>query len=71
MRKYLKRAMLVAIIIVAALMIVNILYFFSGSVEFYPTEKQEEKVKLVTGLIFFVLFIVEAILVVFYRKINT
>ena len=71
MKKYSKRAILVAIIIVAAFMILDITYYFNGSVELYPTEEQEEKVRLVTGLMFFVLFIIEAILVISYRKVNT
>jgi len=71
MKKYSKRAILVAIIIVAAFMILDITYYFNGSVELYPTEEQEEKVRLVAELMFFVLFIIEAILVISYRKVNT
>lgn len=62
---------LLAIIIIAALMIIDVTYFLSGSFELYPTEEQERNVKLVTGMIFFVLFIIEAILVVLNRSVNT
>ena len=69
--KYLKWAVLVGIIMVSALIILNISYFLNGSLELYPAEEQERKVKLVTGIILFALFIIEAILVILYRKVNT
>lgn len=70
MNRHLKRAILVAIIIVAVFMILDITYYFNGSFELYPTEEQEEKVRLVTGVMFFMLFIIEVILVFIYRKVN-
>lgn len=52
-------------------MIIDISFYLSGSSELYPTEEQEEKVKMVTGILFSILFIIEAAFVVLYRKVNT
>ncbi len=64
----LKWIILATIIIVAALMVLDISFFLNGSLEFYPTEEQEEKIKWVTSFTFFVLSVVEACLVFLYVK---
>jgi len=71
MNKYKKTGMLVVIIVIAILMIIDISFYLSGSSELYPTEEQEEKVKMVTGILFSILFVIEAVFVVLYRKVNT
>ena len=67
----LKWTLLITIIIIGLLIIVDVSYFLSGSFDLYPTEEQENKVKLVAAVIFLILLIIEAILVKFYRKANT
>ena len=56
------------ILIIAVLLVLNLSYSFYGSVESFPTEEQNEKVKLFSGLVFFVLLLIEAALVRLYKK---
>lgn len=50
----------VAMILVLFLILVFALYYFHGSLEMFPTEEQQGKVRGVTSLIMIVLIILEA-----------
>lgn len=52
-------ALTAAMIVVAALLGVDIVYFISGSLEQFPTAEQEDKVRRVTAGIAILLIVIE------------
>lgn len=68
LKKYKKAVLLVMIIIIAILMILNLSYSFYGSLELFPTGEQGDKVKLFSGFMFFILMLIESMLVRLYKK---
>lgn len=48
---------------VGAVLLLDIAYFFHGSLEWYPTDEQQEKVKIVTAIIAILLAVVETVIV--------
>ncbi|GAA0420812.1 hypothetical protein GCM10009133_31550 [Cocleimonas flava] len=69
-KKHQKNILLALIIMIAVAMILNLSYYFYGSQELYPTQEQDDKVKLFSGLVFFVLLLIESALVNIYRKLT-
>jgi len=67
-KKHKKSLLLAMIVIIAILMILNLSYSLYGSLESFPTDEQNEKVKLFSGLTFFILLLVEAALIHIFRK---
>ena len=53
----------ILICVVLLFLIFFVSYFFNGSLEMYPTEEQQEKVRLITGLLSILLAIIEMVLV--------
>jgi hypothetical protein len=51
-------------------LIVFIIYFFRGSLEEFPTDEQQEKVQLVSGVFIAGLLLVELLLFLIVRKIK-
>lgn len=51
------------IVLISIMILMEIFYFFNGSLEAYPTEEQNEKVKIVAFIIMLISFIIDMILV--------
>lgn len=66
-----KKILLVLISIMTALILLDLAYFSYGSINLYATDEQDEKVKLATVLIFFVLLFLNILFVALYRKAGT
>ena len=58
-RRVAKLAVLLAMTVAAALLFLDILYFARGSLEQFPTEEQDDKIRVVTAVIAVALIVVE------------
>jgi len=70
MLKILKLIIAGVMILLALPLLGFIFYFFHGSLEEFPTEEQQEKVKLVSDFFIAVLLLAEGLLFLIYRKIK-
>lgn len=67
-RTLLANAVLLVIVLVAVLLVLDVAYLMSGSLEQHPTGEQEDKVRVVTAAIAVLLLALEIGLLLAYRR---
>ena len=58
-----KRFLNILIIFVSIFLLISIIWFFTGSSEMYPTEEQEEKIRIVSLLLGTICLIIDTVLI--------
>ncbi|HYJ80296.1 MAG TPA: hypothetical protein VEW03_11865 [Longimicrobiaceae bacterium] len=61
---------ILAMVAVGVVLALDLAYLARGSLELYPTEEDQEKVRLVTGVLAVLLIGVEVALVALYRRLR-
>lgn len=67
-RTLLANAVLLVIVLVAVLLVLDVAYLMSGSLEQHPTGEQEDKVRVVTAAVAVLLLALEIGLLLAYRR---
>ena len=68
--RFIRRAIVLAMAVVALLLAVDIAYLVSGSLEQFPTAEQEDKVRIVSSAIAVLLIVIEIALWVAHRSLR-
>lgn len=66
----LKLGIIAAMLLTGILLVGFIVYFYQGSLEMFPTEEQQDKVRTVTGVAIVILTLAEGLMFLIYRKIR-